>query len=171
MATSIRIPEKIKSLLKKPFGKVYTHYEELKTLSKSHRIISVGDVCTLALLGLGIKPHLAVFDFKYMRRKLDGTKTGILKRYFGHFRTMTNVTGTLSIEILKNAKKLMTTGGAILIEGEEDLTALAFIKDADKKTLVIYGQPHKGIVVVKQDSKTKNLIKKIFDVLIPKQQD
>ena len=35
-----------------------------------------------------------------------------------------------------------------MIDGEEDLTALAFIDAADKETILIYGQPKKGMVLV-----------------------
>ena len=165
MASAIPIPEKVKAMLKKPMGEVHLHYQDVKGLAKDHKIVSVGDVCTLALLSLGIRPHLAVFDFKYMRRKMDKVKVDILKRSFRNFQTITNRSGTLSYGILNNAKKLLSKGGAILIKGEEDITALAFIKYADKKTLVIYGQPHKGVVVVRQDRKTRAAIEKIFSFI------
>ena len=61
----MRIPPKIKQALKKPLGKVHRSLEEIKQLSHGHKLVAVGDVCVLALLGLGIFPHVAVFDFRY----------------------------------------------------------------------------------------------------------
>ena len=56
------VPESIIKQLKRPLGKLHRNFKEIKVLSADHHIISVGDVCTLGLLGMGIIPHLAVFD-------------------------------------------------------------------------------------------------------------
>ncbi len=158
----MRIPEKVKSELKKPLGKVYPDYGELKRLSKEHMIISVGDICTLGLLDVGIKPHLAVFDFKYMRRKLDSSYVSILKLTFPKPKRMKNPKGTISQGIIDKAPELVREGGAIFIDGEEDLTALAFIAAASDAYVLVYGQPGEGLVLVMMDEKTK---KKATDLL------
>jgi uncharacterized protein (UPF0218 family) len=124
------------------------------------RVISIGDVCTLGLLAMGIRPHLAVFDHRYMRNELDPGFVKILALNYPKARRMSNPAGTLSEDILRNAGKLMEEGGAVLIEGEEDLTALAFIKSAGKKDLIVYGQPNEGMVIVLSDEKVKKKIEK-----------
>jgi hypothetical protein len=45
----------------------------------------------------------------------------------------------------------------IVVEGEEDLLTLIAIMNAPQESLVVYGQPHEGIVVVKvtEDKKTE----------------
>ncbi len=144
--------------LKKPLGKLYQSLEIVKLLSKKSKIISVGDICTLALLCIGVRPHLAVFDFKYMRQALPSGMAAIIKREFKDVININNKAGTISEELVKKAKSIMKKGGAIKINGEEDLTALVFIKYAEKNMIIVYGQPNEGIVVVKPDKKTKKLV-------------
>ena len=152
------ISERIRGRLKKPIGRLLKGTGALKTLSRSHRMISIGDVCTLTLLASGIRPHLAVFDHRFMRRKL--APAGILKLdlAFRHPKKYKNPAGTLSEAIIRDAKKLIAKGGGVLIDGEEDLTALAFIRSAGAKDVIVYGQPHRGMVLVRPDGKIKKKI-------------
>jgi uncharacterized protein (UPF0218 family) len=154
------IPEKVKKELKRPLGELHIDFRKIRKLSSHRRIISIGDVCTLGLLAMGIRPHLAVFDHHYMRNKLDQGFVKILASNYPRARRMSNPAGTLSEEILRDAGKLIERGGAILIDGEEDLTALAFIMGAGKNDMIIYGQPNEGMVIVLPDEKVKKKIEK-----------
>lgn len=164
------LTEETKNMLKKPLGRVYKTYEEILKLSKRYRIVAVGDITTLALLAMGILPHLAVFDYRVMRKALKEPRANILRWTFKHAKKIKNPQGTISDTILKNAKSLLKHGGAIAIDGEEDLTALAFIRHADKKTIVMYGQPHEGVVIVMPNQKTKKLVEKIFKLILYKRE-
>lgn len=154
----VQIPDRIRNKLKKPLGKLYKDFRVLKKLSLTHRIIAVGDVCTLSLLAMGIKPHLAVFDHRLMRSKLDPGMINILRMHFKRPTKYRNPAGTLSDRILADAGKLIEKGGAVFVDGEEDLTALAFIVSASSKDIVVYGQPREGLVVVQPDKKLKKKI-------------
>lgn len=162
----MKIPNKVKTELKKPLGKVYQDYREIKKLSKTHKIISIGDICTLALLDLGIRPHLAVFDLKFMRKKLKPAHAAIIKMIFKNPMKMKNKPGTISEVLLKKADSIVENGGALMIDGEEDLTALAFINAAKPEHVLVYGQPKKGLVVVKIDKKIKKKIEKILSLTL-----
>ena len=154
----MKISEQARQKLKKPLGKVYNSLEKVKLLSKKYRIISVGDICTLALLCIGVRPHLAVFDLKYMRKPLPKQMAAILKREFKNIIGIKNKHGTVSDKLLSDAKTIIKKGGALHVDGEEDLTALVFIKNASPKEIVVYGQPNEGIVVVKPDKKIKKFV-------------
>ncbi len=154
----VKIPGHIKKQLKRPLGKLHKDFRVLRKLSHTRRIISVGDVCTLSLLAMGIRPHLAVFDYRFMRRKLDSGMINILKLNFKKPKRYRNPPGTLSEKILADARRLIDKGGSVLIEGEEDLTALAFIASASRSDIVVYGQPGKGLVVVEPNKKIKDRI-------------
>ncbi len=154
----MKISEKSRQMLKSPLGEVTTDFKKIKELSKDHRIISVGDICTLSLLSFQIEPHLAVIDFKSKRTGIDGGLSGILKSRYPDPKRIRNESGTISDEILANAGTLLEEGGAIVIDGEEDLTALAFIMAAKEKDLIVYGQPDSGIVIVFPDRKTKEKV-------------
>ncbi len=154
------IPEKVRKELKHPLGELHIDFRKIRKLSSSMRIISIGDVCTLGLLAMGMRPHLAVFDHRYMRHELDPGFVKILERNYPNPLRMSNPPGTLSDEIIKNAGNLIETGGAVLIDGEEDLTALAFIKSAGKNDLIVYGQPNEGMVLVIPNDNVKKKIEK-----------
>jgi uncharacterized protein (UPF0218 family) len=156
----VEIPDRVRSQLKRPLGKLYKDFREIKKLSRDHHIIAIGDVCTLGLLAMGIKPHLAVFDFHFMRHELDSGIQSILKLYYKKPARYRNPAGTISERILKDAPKLLRKGGGVYIEGEEDLTALAFIRSGGPKDVIVYGQPHVGMVVVKPDAKIKKRVER-----------
>jgi uncharacterized protein (UPF0218 family) len=44
----------------------------------------------------------------------------------------------------------------IIVEGEEDLLALPCIVESPSNSLVLYGQPSKGLVVVDTNTKVQN---------------
>lgn len=154
----MKIPERTRAELRKPLGQVQKDFRKIKALSRNHRIIVVGDVCTLGLLAAGIRPHVAVYDHRFMRQRLDSGMVGILAVHFKNPKKYANPAGTLSEKILRDAPKLLEKGGAVLIAGEEDLTALAFILAAGPRDRVVYGQPHEGLVLVKPDRKIKKKI-------------
>jgi len=151
------IAGRIKMQLKKPIGRLYTGpWKPRKT--PGLRIISIGDICTLELLARGITPHLAVFDHRFMRKTLSPARIRKLGSRFKRPKRYKNPPGTLSDAILKDAKTLIARGGAVLIDGEEDLTALAFIRAARSSDRVVYGQPHRGMVVVRPGKRIKKRI-------------
>ncbi|MEK6978987.1 MAG: GTP-dependent dephospho-CoA kinase family protein [Candidatus Micrarchaeota archaeon] len=160
------ISEERKNELKNPMGRIIT-YSELQFISGRYRIISVGDICTLELIAHGVTPFVAVFDFKYMRKPLEAEKVKILKEKFRSPIHVTNAAGTISKISVSAAKKLLKSekGGAILVDGEDDLVALPFIAFADSNTAIIYGQPDKGMVFVPPGSgaekKAKEILKEI----------
>ncbi|MFH0884166.1 MAG: DUF359 domain-containing protein [Candidatus Micrarchaeota archaeon] len=154
----VAIPADIKAALKEPLGKLQKGYEGLGDLSRTHRIISIGDVCTLGLLGAGVRPHLAVFDYLFMRLDLEPERKKILENAFRNPARYRNPPGTLSESIIADAPMLIEKGGAVLIDGEEDLTALAFIRSAGREDIIIYGQPGEGVVVVVPDERLKKKI-------------
>lgn len=154
----MRIPEKVRQELKEPLGLVHKDFTGIMQLARTRRIISIGDICTLSLLAMGIRPHLAVFDFRYMRKKLDSGLVSILSLNFKDPRRYPNPPGTVSEKVMEDAKELLRDGGGVLIDGEEDLLALIFIRSAGKGDLIIYGQPHEGLVVVEPDKEIKDRI-------------
>ncbi|HSB47580.1 MAG TPA: DUF359 domain-containing protein [Candidatus Bilamarchaeum sp.] len=153
----IAVSEAVREELKKPLGAVIRDISGLGR-KPDERIISIGDVCTLEFLSRGIIPHLSVFDFKSMRKPLHEKGRKALMS-LGEAKKYANPPGTISESLLADAGMLLEKGGAVLIDGEEDLTALAFILEAGKKDIIVYGQPREGMVIVRADSKLKKKIK------------
>jgi len=156
------IADSARKRLKKPLGRVYASGGPIARLARANRIISVGDACTLALLDAGVRPFLAVFDLKCMRRKMDGRSIKRLLAEFPKQRTYRNPAGTLSGRLVGDAPMLLAKGGAVRIIGEEDLTALAFIMAAGRKDVIVYGQPGKGMVAVRPGRKLAVMIGRLL---------
>jgi len=152
------IPQSIREELKKPLGRLQAGYGSVVRLARTHRIISVGDVCTLGLLSAGVTPHLAVFDHLFMRHSIDNGMLERLEAKFPEPVRYRNPPGTLSGQLLADAPMLLAKGGAVLIDGEEDLTALAFILCAGPGDIIIYGQPNEGLVVVRPGKELKKKV-------------
>jgi GTP-dependent dephospho-CoA kinase len=68
-----------------------------------------------------------------------------------------NPQGTISEEALEAVQKALESDKHvhIIVDGEEDLLTLIAVLCAPEKSLVVYGQPHEGIVVVKVTAKKK----------------
>jgi len=131
--------------LSKPFGPVMRRMPE--ELGKS-RIISVGDIVTLGLIRGGITPFLAVFDFRTRRRKLDAGRREELEMSFSSFHIASNPPGFLSDSAIGVAKRAMREGGALVIDGEEDLTLLGLMRFARKRDIFMYGMPDSGFCLI-----------------------
>ncbi len=157
------IPERIKKQLRKPLGKVHKDISFLKRTKK--RIISIGDESTANILSLGIKPHLAVFDLKIMRKKVSKKIRELFLSSFRRIKRYKNKKGTLSEKLLRDSPYLLRDGGAIFIDGEEDLTAIAFMLKGGKRDIIVYGQPRRGMVIV-EPKKVKVKIKKILGFVL-----
>jgi uncharacterized protein (UPF0218 family) len=158
----VEISQKTREELRKPLGMLYSEVSQMQERDFVKRIISVGDICTIKLLKYGITPHLAVFDFKFMRNDLDPKEKSILTRKYQDPIVYSNPAGSLSDDIIQDAPELLDKGGAIFIDGEEDLCALAFILSASEDDRVVYGQPDQGIVVVKPDERIKERIRRML---------
>jgi len=158
----VTIPERIRGKLKTPLGALEGDPERIAGICSGKRVIAVGDICVLKMLELGIVPHLAVFDFLSKRAPLDQKLKAKLVARYPDPTLYQNPQGTLSDRIIHDAKDLVEKGGAILIEGEEDLTALAFMLGAKDGDIVAYGQPDAGLVLVAIDDKIKNKIRRLL---------
>lgn len=156
----IKLSEEVLIELKKPLGKVFPTIQQLIATSKRKKIISIGDISTINMINTGTKPHLAVFDFKSHRKELESQLKNILEINYPNPKKYENESGTISNDLINDAPKLIEEGGGILIKGEEDICALAFIMSADDRYVIIYGQPKEGIVLIKPTNELKNKIKK-----------
>ncbi|MBI5223221.1 DUF359 domain-containing protein [Candidatus Micrarchaeota archaeon] len=155
----IKISEQIKKELKKPLGRLVQIQDIIRMNNKGLKIITIGDVCTIELLKHGILPTLAVFDYKTKRTQIDQKDEEILRMSFGKVMKIKNPPGMINKQIIKDARKLIENGGAIQIDGEEDLTALPLILNLENEVLV-YGQPNVGMVAVEKDEKLNRKIEK-----------
>jgi uncharacterized protein (UPF0218 family) len=155
-------------ILKEPFGTLVKDQDiteqKIKDLLKNAKlIISVGDSTTDRLISFGILPHVSV---------IDGRERRLRRISFLHSHNTTacelhccNPAGTVSrdaISILHDAFRTLPPI-KIVVDGEEDMLTLPIITIAPEGTIVLYGQPLEGMVVVTVTAKTRKKAKDLMD--------
>ncbi len=146
--------------LKEPFGRLLpgTPARTMSALSRiigqtnPQRVVAVGDVVSRETLIAGVTVNLRILDHISMRRPTEAFNLRVKKTY-----RVKNPAGVITLEAWETIKRAMKDDEAlIIVEGEEDLLALPCIVESPRESLVLYGQPSKGLVVVKTDSIVKN---------------
>lgn len=146
--------------LKEPFGRLLpgtptTTMPTLKSIvskSQPRRITAVGDVVSRETLASGIAVNLRILDHISMRRPAAAFNLKVGRTY-----RVENPAGVITMEAWEAIKQAMKDDEAlIIVEGEEDLLALPCIVESPSDSLVLYGQPSRGLVVVDTNLKVKN---------------
>jgi len=132
-------------LLRGTFSETMKQLSALVKKEKPSIVISVGDTVSKNLHKHGINPQLSITDNKSLRRRVKPA-TFASKRVF-HAK---NPQGTITEESIKTVQDALQVnmGVHVIVDGEEDLLTLIAVLYAPEDALVVYGQPHEGIVVV-----------------------
>lgn len=162
----LTVPASLREKLKKPLGILIKGTKQeilhkIKNIIKSvnaRKIITVGDMVSNDLTAAGIYVDLCIIDEKTLRKKYKIKIPAKLKL------TLKNPAGTLNINSFNKIKKALKSNmkTLILVEGEEDLLTIPSVIVAPKNSIVIYGQPNEGVVLIK----VKNSKKKKFNEFI-----
>ncbi len=150
---SLRLPKHLRKKLKKPFGHLISDVNKLEINSET--IICIGDKTSEEILKKGIKPKICVYDGKIKRKRIQ--IPDIIKKFDAKKIEIKNPPGSLTEEAF-DAINFALKGESsfkIWVDGEEDLITLAAIALAPLDSLVLYGQPSEGVVVVRVDNKNK----------------
>jgi GTP-dependent dephospho-CoA kinase len=154
MPVSYVVTSKMLSKFKEPFGKLIqgsfsetmNQLKEIIRKEKPSRIISVGDTVSRNLYEHQVFTHLSIIDNQSLRKKVEPQvfpDKDITK--------VKNPQGSITQEAIDAIRNAFQNEKPvqIVVDGEEDLLTLIAVLYAPENALVIYGQPHKGIVVVK----------------------
>jgi uncharacterized protein (UPF0218 family) len=145
--------------LKEPFGRLVpgepsrTMPELKKIVNDTHplRITAVGDVVSRETLAEGILVDLRIVDHISMRRPTASFHINARKTY--HVK---NPPGVISEESWQTIKRAMREREVVIyVQGEEDLLTIPCIAESPDNSLVVYGQPNQGLVVVETKSSVK----------------
>jgi uncharacterized protein (UPF0218 family) len=154
MAIAYRVTPKLRAKFKEPFGvliqgsfaETMAKMADLVKKEKPPKIVSVGDTVSRNLHEKRLNPQLSIIDNKCMRRRIAPSE----------FTTETvvyikNPRGTITEEAVTAIREALESDRHvhIIVDGEEDLLTLVAVLYAPENSLVAYGQPYKGIVVVK----------------------
>lgn len=169
---TLMLPEKLRSNLRKPLGKVVKgRIEDRKKTAGSlvkmikemdpGLIIAVGDIIAGSLEEVGLFPDVKIIDFRSRRESIQGIDNEQAEGVINKSGTINSAAASEIFGVIKEVlhKKMPTT---VKITGEEDLLALPAILFAPLGSLVLYGHWELGVVAVKVDEEIK---KKIVQIL------
>jgi uncharacterized protein (UPF0218 family) len=169
MSTSYYIvTAEVLSRFKEPFGTLIegSPAQTMKTLrgivekEQPPKIISVGDTVTRNMHKHKIVPQLSITDNLNRRQKTrPQTLAGkVLVKIH-------NPQGKITQEAIAAVQDALQGSDNVhlLVEGEEDLLTLIVALYAPVNSLIIYGQPQKGVVVVKVTQEKRADAQKIWN--------
>lgn len=126
-------------------------------------VISVGDIVSKNMIEYGILLNILIVDNKTMRKPIQPINVDVDQLLYAK-----NPPGTITNEALTVIKRAIDSKEQtmVIIDGEEDLLTLATVLASPKNTLVVYGQPHKGIVLVRVTEESKEKMQRIVERMI-----
>ena len=133
-----------------------------KYLLDESYIITVGDRTTEKMIEYGIIPSLQIIDGFEKRKQREFPKLGNASELM-----IDNPAAEItlqSIEIIKKAFE-MTAPIRLIVNGEEDLLVLPVCIHAPKNSVVLYGQPNKGLVLVEITTEIRNKAQTLLDMM------
>ncbi|MBI5224740.1 GTP-dependent dephospho-CoA kinase family protein [Candidatus Micrarchaeota archaeon] len=149
--------------LKNPLGKLLSAKQALLELGENGKIVAVGDITTLFLLKNGILPDVCFIDYVCKRRKISASQKRQLVQFKARIVRVRNPAGRISAQLVNACRSIFQSGKnefvKVIVNGEEDLAVIAVCLFAKIGTRIVYGQPGKGIVLIKQSKKSLGLAK------------
>jgi uncharacterized protein (UPF0218 family) len=125
-------------------------------------LITVGDACSYDFTRQGVVPDVAIYDYKEERMPVPAE----VRRALGSLPlarlSLGNPAGTIQAAAWKVIGEALVEGGKIEVDGEEDLLALPCIALAPMGSVVVYGQPGQGAVIVNVDANAKKRAEKLL---------
>ncbi len=150
------VPAALRPRLAERYGPVYSGAEADRRIRELKVFGACGDMVTAQALRLGKTPLVAVVDYKTKRKEpVDPTAFSSLAQI--RVRKVHNPPGVLT-EALRTAihDLVFEGGGLIVVDGEEDLGALALVEALPSGATVIYGIPGAGVSFVPVNPRTKD---------------
>ena len=163
--------EKLRQKLRRPLGILLKSFSEALKKAKEARlkglqIISVGDRTTINFISNGFLPDISVVDGKEMRREAPKIREDLFKSVF----TVRNPRGSINLEIASMFNRFLASKPSLIkVIGEEDLLTLLFCVFFPRESVIFYGQPNKGVVMIKLTKTKKRELKRLFQKIIESQ--
>ena len=164
----MQLPDDLRDQLKNPLGNLISDNDPnkeniIKKNSTESIIITVGDRTTENLLQLGIKPQIQIVDGLEKRSKRvvptdDKTNTKLFCK---------NPPGEITDESMRVIQEAFSSEPPvrILVDGEEDLLVIPVCIYAPENSIVMYGQPNEGLVIVIVTPEIRAKVQKILDAM------
>ena len=164
----MKLPTYLREQMKIPLGILLpenqTSKENIqKHLPRDSYLITVGDRTTEKMLDFGLVPSLQIIDNLEKREKRKPPKLSNMTIELNVDNPPAEITFQ-SIELIKKAFT-MQPPVRINVTGEEDLLVIPVCIFAPENAIVLYGQPHEGLVLVKITTKIRHKIQTLLDLM------
>ena len=149
-------------MIEGPLEKTMKRLKELIEKEKPSMVISVGDVVSRSMIEYGVSLNVLIVDNKVMRKPIQPITVDADQTLYAK-----NPPGAITDEAWAAIRSAIEQKGQtrVMVDGEEDLLTLVVVLSAPEDALVVYGQPHRGIVVVKVTEETRENMRRIVDAM------
>ena len=164
----MQLPNDLRDQLKNPLGNLIRDNDPnkeniIKEISAESVLITVGDRTTENMLQFGLKPQIQIIDGLEKRNQRivptdDAVNTNLSCR---------NPPGEITEESIQVIQKAFSSEPPvrITVDGEEDLLVLPVCMSAPENSVVMYGQPNEGLVIVHITPEIRAKVQKILDAM------
>ena len=163
----MKLPDSLRDQLKIPLGVLLPIGQDNKRniqkyLSDDSFIITVGDRTTEKMIDFDLIPSLQIIDGLEKRIKRDIIKLGNAFEL-----KIDNPAAEITLESIEIIKKAFTMHSPIrlTVNGEEDLLVLPVCIHAPENSVILYGQPNKGLVLVQITTEIRNKAQALLDLM------
>lgn len=133
--------------------------KEVLEKEKPPRLILVGDSVSRNAFQNGIKPDVIVIDHREKRERASEFEYPAENVFRAE-----NAASTINAKAWGVVEEAVGRGDSIItVEGEEDLLTLVAILSSPEQSIVAYGQPDEGIVLVRVSAEKKKEISDIVE--------
>ena len=164
----MQLPDDLRDQLKNPLGNLISDNDPnkeniLKKISVESIIITVGDRTTENILQLGLKPQIQIIDGLEKRSECVVPADDTISTKL----SCKNPPGEITKESMQVIKKAFSSEPPvrIIVDGEEDLLVIPVCILAPENSIVMYGQPNEGLVIVQITPEIRAKVQKILDVM------
>ena len=164
----MQLPEDIRAQLKIPLGDLIHDNDPNKENIIRHFfeesvVITVGDKTTENVLQLGLNPQVQIIDCLEKRGKRLVPINGEISTKLSCKNPPGEITDA-SMQIIKKAFS-SEPPVRIIVDGEEDLLVIPVCILAPENSVVMYGQPNEGLVIVQITPEIRAKVQKILDAM------
>ena len=162
----MKLPGSLRNELKIPLGDLIPDNQVSKKVIEEHIfgsncVVTVGDRTTERMIEFGLIPSLQIIDNLEKREKRTPPDLGDATIELSLDNPPAEIT-TKSIDLIKKAFT-MKPPVRITVRGEEDLLVIPVCIFCPDDTVVLYGQPHEGLVIVKVTAEIRNKTQTLLD--------
>ena len=164
----MQLPENLRDQLKNPLGNLIKDNDPnkknvLKKIYAESIIITVGDRTTENMAQLGLRPQIQIIDGLEKRNQLPVPADDAINTKL----SCKNPPGEITEESMQVIQKAFSCEPPvrIIVDGEEDLLVIPVCIFAPENSVVMYGQPNEGLVIVHITPEIQAKVQKILDVM------